>query len=151
MIMNTMKYFMMGALLMGCSLGTMAQSGTPADVEAVRALAKNKPADYDKQVNAFVKANKKNAENLIAIGRALLEEKDGEHAKLFAQQALSIKKNSYAPAFILIGDVASQLEDNGGEAVKNYQWAIDQDKIRKTGGRQRKKVALKEEKKTEKI
>ena len=57
--MNTMKYFMMGALLMGCSLGTMAQSGTPADVEAVRALAKNKPADYDKQVNAFVKANKK--------------------------------------------------------------------------------------------
>ena len=125
--MNTMKYFMMGALLMGCSLGTMAQSGTPADVEAVRALAKNKPADYDKQVNAFVKANKKKAENLIAIGRALLEEKDGEHAKLFAQQALSIKKNSYAPAFILIGDVASQLEDNGGEAVKNYQWAIDVD------------------------
>ena len=125
--MNTMKYFMMGALLMGCSLGTMAQSGTPADVEAVRALAKNKPADYDKQVNAFIKANKKNAENLIAIGRALLEEKDGEHAKLFAQQALSIKKNSYAPAFILIGDVASQLEDNGGEAVKNYQWAIDVD------------------------
>ena len=37
------------------------------------------------------------------------------------------------------------------QELENYQWAIDQDKIRKTGGRQRKKVALKEEKKTEKI
>ena len=37
------------------------------------------------------------------------------------------------------------------QELENYQWAIDQDKIRKTGGRQRKKVALKEEKKSEKI
>lgn len=28
--------------------------------------------------------------------------------------------------------------------IDNYQWAIDQNKIRKTGGRQRKKVAVKE-------
>ncbi len=28
--------------------------------------------------------------------------------------------------------------------IDNFQWAIDQDKIRKTGGRQRKKVAIKE-------
>ena len=37
--MKTMKYFMMGALLFGCSLGTMAQDGTPADVEAARNLS----------------------------------------------------------------------------------------------------------------
>ena len=74
--MNTMKYFMMGALLFGCSLGTMAQDGTPADVDAVRNLVKNKPADYDKQLKAFVKANKKNADNIVAMGRALMEEGD---------------------------------------------------------------------------
>ena len=69
--MKTMKYFMMGALLFGCSLGTMAQDGTPADVEAARNLVKNKPADYEKQMKNFIKANKKNADNLVAIGQYL--------------------------------------------------------------------------------
>ena len=127
MIMNTMRYFMMGALLMGCSLGTMAQDGTPADVEAARNLVKNKPADYDKQMKAFAKANKKNADNLVAIGRAIMEEGDKDQAKFFAQQALSVKKNNFAPAYILLGDIASNLEDNGGEAATNYQLAIDAD------------------------
>lgn len=125
--MNTMKYFMMGALLMGCSLGTMAQDGTPADVDAVKALVKNKPADYDKQLKAFLKANKKDADNLVAIGRALMEEKDTLNAKAFAEQALSAKKNQFAPAYILLGDIASQREDGGGKAVQYYQWAIDYD------------------------
>ena len=125
--MNTMKYFMMGALRFGCSLGTMAQDGTPADVDAARNLVKNKPADYEKQMKAFIKANKKDADNLVAIGRAIMEEGDKEQAKLFAQQALSVKKNSFAPAYILLGDIASNLEDNGGDAATNYQLAIDSD------------------------
>ena len=37
------------------------------------------------------------------------------------------------------------------QEIDNFQWAIDQDKIRKTGGRQRKKVSIKEKKKGEKI
>ena len=37
------------------------------------------------------------------------------------------------------------------QEIDNFQWAIDQDKIRKTGGRQRKKVSIKEKKKDEKI
>ena len=124
--MNTMKYFMMGALLFGCSLGTMAQDGTPADVEAARTLVKNKPADYDKQMKNFIKANKKNADNLVAIGRACLEEGDIEQAKQFAEQALAAKKNQFAPAYILQGDIESKLE-NGGEAANKYQFAIDVD------------------------
>ena len=124
--MKTMKYFMMGAMLFGCSLGTMAQDGTPADVDAVRALVKNKPADYDKQIKAFIKANKKNADNLVAIGRVCLEEGDLEQAKLFAEQALLVKKNKFAPAFILQGDIDSKM-DNGGEAANKYQFAIDVD------------------------
>ena len=74
--MKTMKYFMMGALLFGCSLGTMAQDGTPADVDAVKEIIKNKPADYDKQVKNYVSKNKKNAENLVAFGRAFFEAED---------------------------------------------------------------------------
>lgn len=37
------------------------------------------------------------------------------------------------------------------QEINNFQWAIDQDKIRKTGGRQRKKVSIKEKKKDDKI
>ena len=37
------------------------------------------------------------------------------------------------------------------QEIDNFQWAIDQDKIRKTGGRQRKKVSIKEKKKDDKI
>ena len=121
--MKTMKYFMMGALLFGCSLGTMAQDGTPADVEAARNLVKNKPADYEKQMKNFIKANKKNADNLVAIGRVLFEEGDTAQAVAFANQALSIKKFSFAPAYILLGDIASQM-DNGGAAASNYEQAI---------------------------
>ena len=118
-----MKYFMIGALLFGCSLGTMAQDGTPADVEAARALAKNKPADYEKQMKNFLKANKKNADNLVAIGRAIFEEGDTAQSVQFANQALSIKKYSFAPAYILLGDIASKKDDGGG-AASNYEQAI---------------------------
>jgi tetratricopeptide (TPR) repeat protein len=121
-----MKYFTMGALLFGCSLGTMAQTGTPADVDAVKALVKNKPADYDKQLKAFIKANKKNADNIVAMGRALMQEGDTAQAANFAKQALSAKKN-FAPAYILLGDIASQAENGGGLAATNYQLAIDAD------------------------
>ena len=36
--MKTMKYLLMGALLFGCSASTMAQTGTSADIDALKAL-----------------------------------------------------------------------------------------------------------------
>ena len=123
--MKTMKYFMMGALLFGCSLGTMAQDGTSADVDALKSLIKNKPADYDKQVKNYINKNKKNAENLIAFGRAFFEAEDSINAKECASKALSLKKNDYALAYILLGDVAGL--NNGGEAAKFYEQAIYSD------------------------
>ena len=69
--MKTFKYLLLGALLLGGSAASMAQDGTKADVDAIKNLVKNKPADYDKQVKNFIKANKKNADNLVAIGRVL--------------------------------------------------------------------------------
>lgn len=114
---------MMGALLFGCSLGTMAQSGTMADVDAVKNLVKNKPADYDKQMKAFLKENKKNADVLVAIGRALYEGEDTMQARAFADQALVVKKNKYAPAYVLLGDIFVKKDDPGNAAI-NYEQAI---------------------------
>ena len=69
--MKTIKYLFLSALLMGFSMAANAQTGTAADVDAVKQLVKNKPADYDKQLKAFIKANKKNPDQLVALGRAL--------------------------------------------------------------------------------
>ena len=114
---------MMGALLFGCSVGTMAQDGSSADVDALKSLIKSKPADYSKQVKNFINKNKKNVDNLMAFGRAFFEAEDSVNAKECANKALSLKKNEYAPAYILLGDLAS-MSNNGGEAAKNYEMAI---------------------------
>lgn len=121
--MKTVKYLLMGALLLGGSATTMAQDGTKADIDAMKAMVKNKPADYDKQVKNFIKVNKKNAENLVAIGRALYEADDTLNAKAFAEQALTATKRNCAPAYILLGDISAKADD-GGAAAQNYEQAI---------------------------
>ena len=121
--MKAIKYLFLGALLMGSSTAVLAQDGTKADVDAMKALVKNKPADYDKQVKNFIKANKKNAENLVAICRALYEADDTLNAKAFAEQALTATKRSCAPAYILLGDISAKADD-GGAAAQNYEQAI---------------------------
>ena len=121
--MKAIKYLLMGALLLGGSASAMAQDGTKADIDAMKALVKNKPADYDKQVKNFIKVNKKNTENLVAIGRALYEADDTLNAKAFAEQALAASKRNSAPAYILLGDIAAKADD-GGAAAQNYEQAI---------------------------
>jgi len=121
--MKTIKYVLMGALLFGCSLGTKAQLGTMADVNAVKELVTNKPADYDKQIKAFLKENKKNPDLLCAIGFALYEADDTTNARVFAEQALSVKKNKFAPAYLLLGDICVKKDDPGNAAI-NYEQAI---------------------------
>ena len=129
--MKTVKYLLIGALLLGGSAATMAQDGTKADVDAMKALVKNKPADYDKQVKNFIKANKKNAENLVAIGRALYEADDTLNAKAFAEQALTASKRNCAPAYILLGDISAKADD-GGAAAQNYEQAILKSRVPRT-------------------
>lgn len=121
--MKTMKYLFVSAMLMGFSMAANAQTGTAADVDAVKQLVKNKPADYDKQLKAYTKANKKNADNLVAIGRALYEASDYTNATAFANAAFSAKKN-FVPAFNLLGDIASVSEEDGGKAASYYEQAI---------------------------
>ncbi len=121
--MKTVKYLILGALLLGGSVSSMAQDGTKADIDAMKALVKNKPADYDKLVKKFIKVNKKNTDNLVAIGRALYEADDTLSAKLFAEQALTASKRTCAPAYMLLGDISAKADD-GGAAAQNYEQAI---------------------------
>ena len=121
--MKQMKYFLMGALLIGFGTAAMAQDGTKADVDALKALIKSKPADMAKQVKAYYGKNKKNAENLVAFGRAFYEAEDTANARTFAKYALQATKNSCAPAYVLLGDIAA-MGDDGGFAAQNYEQAI---------------------------
>ncbi len=121
--MKTIKYLFIGALLLGGSTVAMAQDGTKADIDAVKSLIKNKPADFGKQVKAFSKANKKNVDNLVAIGRVFYEADDTLNARVFAEQAITASKRTSAPAYILLGDICAKSDD-GGAAAQNYEQAI---------------------------
>ena len=74
--------------MLSFSAPAMAQDGTKADVDAVKNLIKSKPADFEKQMKAYYKENKKNPENLVAFGRAFYEAKDTANARLYADYAL---------------------------------------------------------------
>jgi tetratricopeptide (TPR) repeat protein len=121
--MKAIKYVMMGVLTLGFGTTVMAQDGSKADVDAVKKLISSKPADLDKQMKPFFKANKKNADNLVAFGRAFYEAKDTANARVYANHALTASKNKCAPAYILLGDVAA-LSDDGGAAAAQYDQAI---------------------------
>ena len=121
--MKAIKYVMLGVLTLGFSTSVMAQDGSKADVDAVKKIISSKPADLDKQMKPFYKANKKNAENLIAFGRAFFEAKDTANAKVYANYALQASKNKCAPAYILLGDIEA-ISDDGGAAAAQYDQAI---------------------------
>ena len=121
--MKQMKYVLMGVLMLGFGTSVMAQDGSQADVNAVKQIISNKPADLDKQMKPFYKANKKNAANLVAFARAFFEAKDTANASTYAHYALEASKNKCAPAYILLGDIEA-LADDGGAAAAQYDQAI---------------------------
>ena len=121
--MKAIKYLFIAALTAGYSASATAQNGTEADVQAVKDIISKKPADLDKQMKPFYKANKKNPTNLVAFGRAFYEVKDTANAKTYAHHALTASKNQCAPAYILLGDIEA-YGDNGGGAAAQYEQAI---------------------------
>ena len=121
--MKAIKYLMMGALTLGFSAPVMAQDGSKADIDAVKKIISSKPADLDKQMKPYYKENRKNADNLVAFGRAFFEAKDTANAKVYANYALQASKSKCAPAYILLGDIEA-LADNGGGAAQLYDQAV---------------------------
>ncbi|MDE6647720.1 MAG: hypothetical protein K2K03_07840 [Prevotella sp.] len=121
--MKAIKYLLTATLLTGFGTVALAQDGSKADVDAVKKIISSKPADLDKQMKPFYKANKKNADNLVAFGREFMAAKDTANAKTYANYALQASKNKCAPAFILLGDIEA-IGDNGGQAAAQYEQAI---------------------------
>lgn len=121
--MKAIKYLLTATLLTGFGTVALAQDGSKADVDAVKKIISSNPADLDKQMKPFYKANKKNAENLVAFGREFMAAKDTANAKTYANYALQASKNKCAPAFILLGDIEA-IGDNGGQAAAQYEQAI---------------------------
>jgi tetratricopeptide (TPR) repeat protein len=119
--MKAIKYVLMGALLFGALAPVMAQVDNKSLIEQGTKVIQAKGADYANQVKELYKANKKNPEVLVGLGKAFLNVQDTANAKKFADYALQ-KDGKYAPAFMLKGDVAVSMDD-AGTAAENYQQA----------------------------
>lgn len=115
--MKSLKYFLMGSLMLSIGMPAAAQDSNELLKSAIQ-LVKNKATD--KEVTAATKKLKKNAAALNEIGKVYYEQKDTANARKYAEMASKLK---YGPAFVLLGDL-SALADNGGEAAKNYEQAI---------------------------
>ena len=124
--MKTIKYVVMSVLMLGMSTSMMAQEEElKAAIDAVKKNAPNKA----ELVKVAQKKNKKNPDGLVALGRALYEQKDtaGAHACAdLANQGIK-PKYSCAAAYLLLGDIESAYGTDGGKAASYYNQAINFD------------------------
>ncbi len=119
--MKFTKYFLIGAMMIGFCAPVAAQDDA-AVVDQATQIIKSKPADFEDQMKAIYKKNRKKADVMVGIGKAFLAEKDTANAKAYCQYALKAD-SKYAAAFLLLGDIESEI-GNGGEAAKQYEQAI---------------------------
>ncbi|MBQ8711481.1 MAG: hypothetical protein IJ551_01460 [Prevotella sp.] len=124
--MKAFKYLFIGALMLVFSAPVMAQDAEEqATIDQITKLILNSngnTAAIADQVKQVYKKNKKKPVVLVAMGNAFKEVKDTAQARTFAQYALD-RKNDYAPAYILLGDLEA-IAGNGGKAAGYYNQAI---------------------------
>ena len=95
--MKAIKYFVIGAMLVGSQLTISAQTTIYGSqlgpiTTALKADPNNPNAAKD-QVKAYVKAFKKNPEALVALGNAYFTAKQYDKAIFYADMALKKNKN----------------------------------------------------------
>ena len=120
--MKAIKYLFIGMLATAVSTPIMAQEDHSAVIDQITKVIKGKGANVENEVKNVLKANKKNADVLTAIGRAYLQVKDLDNAKKYADMAVSRNKN-YGDAYVLLGDI-EVLKDDGGAASSWFQNAM---------------------------
>ena len=118
--MKTIKYLMLGVVLTGVTATATAQDNK-ATIAQVSEIIKAQGPTTDSQVKEIFKANKKNPEVLVGIGRAYLDVKDTVNAAKYAQVAIDRNKN-YGASYILMGDIEI-TKDNGGAASSWFEQA----------------------------
>lgn len=112
----------MGVVIAGATTTLHAQEDNKAIVARVSEIIKAKSPTTESQVKEIFKANKKNPEVLLGIGRAYLDVKDTLNATKYAQMAIDRDKNLGA-SYILMGDIEI-AKDNGGAASSWFEQAI---------------------------
>lgn len=124
--MKAIKYLFVGALTLSFSAPVAAQNDAKAVFDKATEIITSSP-NAAKDMKALYKENKKNAEGLVAIGRAYYEQKDTVNARIYAEYATKLKD---AGGYMLLGDIASLSDDSnaGGAAAKMYEQAIYFDK-----------------------
>ena len=130
--MKTIKYLVMGVLMLGISAPVMAQE---EELNAALSAIKSKAPTAAELAKVAYKKNKKNAEALVKIGRAFYEQKDTANAAVFARYANEAgkPKYQYSPAYLLLGDIESAYGTDGGKAAGFYNQAINFDKTNPEG------------------
>lgn len=118
--MKAIKYLLLGVFAFGATAPLAAQDNK-AVIDEITKVIKSKQATPD-VMKAYYKKNKKNAEVLVGVGRAFYAQKDTANAHVWANYAQTANKK-YAPAFLLLGDIAALGED-GGKAANFYDQAI---------------------------
>ena len=92
--MKAIKYLIVGLLTTAVSVPVMAQAEDhSAVIDQITKVIKSQGPDVAAEVKNVVKANKKNADVLTAIGRAYLQAKDLVNAKKYAEMAIARNKN----------------------------------------------------------
>ena len=104
--MKNIRYYLMSAVMLGLSVPAMAQNDSKAAIDQVNKILTSTASADEKaeQVKTIFKANKKNAEVLVGIGRAYLDVKDTLNANKYVQLAMQ-RDRKYAPAYVLAGDI----------------------------------------------
>ena len=113
----------MSVLMLGMSTSVMAQE---AELKAAIDAVKSKAANAAELVKVAQKKNKKDPNALLALGRAFYEVKDTAGAARCANMANeAVKpKYSFAPAYLLLGDIEASYGTEGGKAAGFYNQAI---------------------------
>lgn len=120
------RHMIIGALMTVIAAPVMAQAQTNEIMNQVSAIIKSGASDANKQVQAIAKANKKDINAIVSIGKAYLAAKDYANAKVYAQQAVDMagkEKEKIADPYVLMGNIAVG-EDDGGTAAQWFQQAI---------------------------
>ena len=120
--MKAIKYLFIGAMMIGFNAPSMAQEDHKSAIEQLTKVIKSDAADKDVQIKNLFKDYKKDADVMVAMGRAYLDIQDLENAQKYADMAIKRNKNC-GDAYVLSGDI-QVLKDNGGGASALFEQAI---------------------------
>ena len=101
--MKALKYILAGAMAIGSYTASFAQQDVKAQIDAITKVIADNKKDLkaaEPLVKDYVKANKKNAEALVGLGRAYLAIKDTLNSKKYGEMA--VKVNMVTVGYFLV-------------------------------------------------